>query len=244
MVTFTFLPTYELIDAGSIVIILLLIVGILRRIGIGEFPVSALSALRRTPQGAQLVRFGDVVKSYVAVLFLDVTTTRVLRTCRSAKWYAHLAIFWGFVFLLISTTLAYFMKPEGTILPLGHPVKVFGNIGGALLIVGAVTMFFVRFQQSGSPFQLTRADFFLIAILVTGLTGFGIEESIYTFGRTGSITTASYWIHIGLVTALLVTAPYSKFIHALYKPSWIGYESLEKKVDLAREAELLASSHQ
>jgi hypothetical protein len=232
-----------MIDAGSVAILLVVAIGVLRRITTGEFPGSALRALRRTQEGARLVRFGDVLRSYVSVLFLDVTTTRVLRTCRTAKWYAHVLIFWGFIFLTISTTLAYFMKPEGTILPLGSPVKIFGNAGGALLILGAVAMFFVRFQQSGSPFHFTRADLFLMALLFTGLTGFGIEQAIYLFGRTGLITTSSYWIHMGLVTTLLVTAPYSKFIHALYKPSWIGYENLEKKVGSARKAELLASSH-
>jgi len=237
------LPTYQLIDAGALATIILVVVGVLRRLKAGEFPIRALQVLRKTADGARLVKCGDILKSYLTVLFLDVTTTRVLRTCRTAKWLAHILIFWGFISLIISTTLAYFMKPEGTILSLTHPVKVSGNIGGALLILGAVAMFFIRYQQSGDPLSLTRADFFLLALLLTGLTGFGIELSIYTFGRVGSISTASYWIHMVLVITLLVTAPYSKFIHALYKPSWLVYDNVERKVMLTRETELLASSH-
>lgn len=243
MIDLSLLPTYRLIDAGAVVILLIVAIGVLRRILAGEFPGNAMRALQGTPEGARLMSTGSVLKGYLTVLFLDVTTTRVLRTCRTAKWYSHVLIFWGFVCLSIATTLAYFMKPEGTILPLDHPVKIFGNVGGALLILGAVAMFFVRFQQSGSPFNLTRGDFFLLALLLTGLTGFGIELSIYTFGRVGWITTASYWIHMGLVTTLLVTAPYSKFIHALYKPSWLVYENLGEKVLSTKEKELLASSH-
>jgi hypothetical protein len=118
MVESTLLPTYQVIDAGAIVAVFLIAIGVLRRLLAGEFPNSALRALRRTEKGAELIKSRHVPLSFLTVLFSDVTTIKVLRTCRTAKWLVHISIFWGFICLIISTTLAYFMKPEGTILPL------------------------------------------------------------------------------------------------------------------------------
>lgn len=215
------LPTYKLIDIGAIVVVVLLIIGIVRGLQTGRFDFPRIRALA--------VGGGDLVKSFMSVLIADVGTTRVLRTCKIPKWVSHVLIFWGFVFAGIATTLAYLIKPEGAVLPLGHPVKIFGNLGGILLLIGCIAMFFVRYQQSGSPWHLNPADFFLIVLFLTTVSGFAVQQSIYTLGRNAPITAATYWTHMGIIVVLFITAPFSKFIHALYKPSWILYERLERK---------------
>jgi len=161
-----------------------------------------------------------------SVLVLDVGASRPLRTCNKVKWSSHVLIFWGFVFTAIATTLAYFLKPEGAVLPFTNPVKLFGNAGGALLLVGCSAMFYARYQEGGSIWQLHRSDYFLISLLLTAATGFVAEDAIYAFGREGVFTPYAYWVHIAVIISLLATAPYSKFTHAFYKPSWLLFQRL------------------
>ncbi len=164
--------------------------------------------------------------SILSVLLLDVGASRPLTTCGKIKWSSHVLIFWGFVFTAIATTLAFFMKPEGAVLPLDHPVKIFGNAGGVLLVVGCSAMFYARFQESGSMWHLHRSDYFLVALLLTAVTGFLIENTIYVFGRADSLTPYIYWTHMIVIASLLATAPWTKFTHAFYKPSWILFQKM------------------
>jgi len=145
------------------------------------------------------------------------------------KWSSHIMIFWGFMFTAVATVLAYFFKPEGAVLPLTSPVNMFGNSGGILLVGGCSAMFYTRFQESGSMWDLHRSDYFLLALLFTALSGFLTEDSIYSFGRGGEIVPFVYWGHMAIIVSLLATAPYTKFIHVLYKPSWILFERMESE---------------
>jgi len=232
-----FLPSYELIDIGAIIVLTVVIIGLLAATTSGRLQlpfrrrVESLGKVGGGVKGTASERLAGVI----SVLLLDVTTARVLKTCDRRKQAFHLLIFWGFVSTAIATTLAFFMKPEGAILPLSHPVKIFGNLGGVLLVVGCVGMFFIRYQESGSPWHLTRADFFLITLFLSAVAGFGIQQAIYTFGRTELITSVAYWTHIAMVSLLFLTAPFSKFVHAIYKPSWILRDQLDQKVMAKRE---------
>lgn len=232
-----FLPSYELIDIGAITVLAIVIVGLLAAVASGRLHLPfgrRVESVGKVGGGVRSTA-GERLAGVIRVLLLDVTTARVLNTCDRRKQAVHISIFWGFVFTAIATTLAFFMKREGDILALTHPVKIFGNIGGALLVVGCVGMFFIRYQESGSPWHLTRADFFLITLFLSAVAGFGIEQAIYTYGRTGLITTVAYWTHIVLVSMLFLTAPFSKFVHAIYKPSWILRDQLDQKIMAKRE---------
>jgi len=229
-VQFCLIPPFLVIDTAGIIVLILIIIGLLRGSGVTElyFPTGQMSSLLKRAKG--MLGMGDVIAGAGKVAAVEATTGRVLRTCSSAKWVSHIAIFWGFVLCGISTTLAFLMKPEGAILPLTHPVKIFGNVGGLLLIGGLVAMFLVRFQQSGSPWDINRADIFLILLLLTTVSGVILEAIIYALGRSPLVTATAYWVHLVLVAGLFVTAPYTKFVHAIYKPMWLLYRGLESKV--------------
>ncbi len=219
------LPTYQEIDAGGIVLLAFILTLMVWRIWSGALGFPQLRAISRTgATGGSDPRRRGLLSSLISVLLLDVGTSRPLETCSRVKRSSHVLIFWGFVFDGIATTLAYFMKPEGAVLPLDHPVKLFGNAGGILLVVGCAAMFSVRFQESGSIWDLHRSDYFLIALMLTPLSGFLVESSIYITGRDAMATPFFYWGHMAIIVALLATAPYTKFTHAFYKPSWILYE--------------------
>jgi hypothetical protein len=224
-----FLPTYIIIDVGALTLLAIIIFLIVRNVRSGalDLPFKQIGSLMQ--RRGRAITNSYALRSLGNIILLDVGTTRPLMTCHKGKWASHVLTFWGFVFLIIATTLAYLIKPEGAILPLSSSIKIFGNIGGIMVIVGCIGIFFVRYQQSGSPWHLNRSDLFLIFLLLATISGFTIELIIYSFGRSSLITAATYWTHLAFVVLLLATAPITKFAHAIYKPSWLLYDRLERK---------------
>ncbi|MCL5068504.1 MAG: hypothetical protein M1368_09165, partial [Thaumarchaeota archaeon] len=167
-------------------------------------------------------------QSFFTVLLREVFAFRVLETCSKVKRFAHLAIFWGFIFLAISTTLAFFLNPSDIVLPLNHPVKIFGNVGGALVVGGFVGMFYVRYREKAPIWRLSRSDLFLVVLFLAVVTGFVTQQTIYSSMNSFWVS-SSFWIHMIFVTALLATAPFTKFFHAISKPFALLYEEIEKR---------------
>lgn len=170
----------------------------------------------------------SVLGSFFVVLLREVFTARVLKTCNNVKRLSHLAIFWGFVFLGISTVLAFFTNPTNLVLPLWNPVKLFGNVGGALILVGFGAMFYVRYRERAPVWRLTRSDSFLMILLLAVVTGFITQQAVYSAGETVWVS-ATFWIHMVFVVGLLATAPFTKFFHAVSKPVALLHDELDVK---------------
>ncbi|MDG6922413.1 MAG: hypothetical protein JRN67_03870, partial [Nitrososphaerota archaeon] len=137
-------------------------------------------------------------------------------------------IFWGFVFLAISTTLSFFTNPKNLILPLYNPVKIFGNAGGILIVIGFVGMFYARYREHLPIWRTNKSDFFVMVLFLSVITGFVTQQTIYSSAGAYWISGA-FWIHLILVTLLLVTAPYTKFLHSLTKPVSLFYEESDRR---------------
>lgn len=245
-VAFMNLPVANiLIDLAALILLLIIIAGVVYRVKRGSFHhffhwdilkrASDDSKHDASKNGEHLA--GGVLKSIATVLFLDVLTTRVLRTCNRTKWFSHLAIFWGFAFLGISTTLAFITNPQNLILPLDNPVKLFGNAGGILVLFGFVAMFYVRYREGVPVWSLNRSDYFLMVLFLAVVTGFLTQQAIYSVAGP-TLVSSTFWIHMIFVLLLLATAPFTKFIHAVQKPVMLLYEEIDKR----REAESLLPS--
>lgn len=221
------LPVENLvIDIAGLFILLFVVIGVLYKVKQGTlhhfFHWKILST--------EAQKSDSKVASFFAVLFREVFTFRVLGTCSRGKRFSHLAIFWGFVSLAISTTLAFLTNPQDLILPLYNPVKLFGNGGGILVIIGFLGMFYVRSREGGSILRLTRSDVFLLTLVLAAVTGFVTQQTIYS--SLGSYwVSSSFWIHMVFVVMLLATAPFTKFFHAVSKPISLLYEEIERKND-------------
>jgi hypothetical protein len=228
-----------LIDLGGLLLALLLLIGFRVEIGRGRLyrfylwqPFSIGSAELAKPTH---VPPGTVIAEAFKVLFADVLMSRVHLTCSRSKWAAHFATFWGFLFSMVSTILAYLTNPNNEALPFTDPVKLFGNAGGILLILGTVALFFLRYQECGSPWKISSGDFFIITLFLSGLTGMISQVPIY--GQASSpVTGGLFWVHMLTVILLFLTMPFSKFNHALFKPVWLLFENISKE---AGEEQLL-----
>jgi len=222
-----------LIDIGSLGVVAVIIIGIFQKWRSGSLHhFSYWQVFRDKDAGIKTSSTSaSPIRSFFTILFREVFAVKVLETCSKTKRVSHLAIFWGFVFLGISTTLAFFTNPTNAILPLYDPVKLFGNVGGGLVVTGFFGMFFVRYREGAAVFHLTRSDVFLLILLLAVLSGFVTQQTIYS--SMGSYWVSStFWIHMVLVIALLATAPFTKFFHAIKKPISLLYEELDKKRDV------------
>lgn len=225
----------QLVDIGGLILAIVIVLGLVVKIRQGvlhRFYFTNLYASMKSvltgPREQEAPKSPGLLQSLASVVFLDALTARPLQTCNKTKRISHILVFWGFVFTGISTILAYLMNPTDEILPLTHPVKIFGNAGGILLIAGLAGMFYIRYQESGSVWKLTRADYFLVTLLLTVVTGFVTQQMVYSFNTDLTVDVA-FWIHMVFIVLLLATAPFTKFGHAVYKPVWLLYDKLNSK---------------
>jgi len=158
-------------------------------------------------------------------------------TDQASRKSAHLMAFYGFLALFIVTSWAVFdlyLMPYLGIdsrYPFGltHPMKILGNVGGILLIIGSATAILNRKNAPKDGYhQSTTFDWiFVWLLLLVGITGAVVE--VFRFvaeGSAGAEAYASgfalpaysfYFVHLVLVFGLLVYLPYSKFAHMWYR---------------------------
>ena len=149
----------------------------------------------------------------------------------SSRRWAHMLIFYGFaglfivtgvvVILLVASMLGWI--PESyPINSMTHPLKLAGNITGVLLVAGCSWAIYNRLSDPDSAGSSAYYDwFFLVMLLLVGLTGFGAQ-----FARFREMTTLAYpvyFVHMTVNFALLVYLPYSKFAHIMFRFAALTY---------------------
>lgn len=221
----------EFIDLGSILVLLVIVAGVLYRIRSGATRHFDRWMVLKPPRSLveAASHFKEALLSFFTVLFRDVFTTQVLGTCSRLKRVAHLAIFWGFASLAVSTTLAFITNPGNLVLPLTNPVKLFGNAGGVLVVGGFVGMFYVRYREQAPVWRLTRSDVFMITLFLTVVTGFVTQQAVYSTSGSDWVS-GTFWLHMAFVIVLLATAPFTKFFHSISKPVSILHDEVDGRL--------------
>lgn len=130
----------------------------------------------------------------------------------------HLAVFWGFMGLVATTTsvgIGIYAFGYLTPWPLWHPVKILGNVSGAGVIAALVVFIWRRVADKRAAGKSTYSDWLFLAILgLTTLTGF-LSQGLRLAGTRAAYP--MYFVHLMLVFFLLVYIPYSKFAHLIYR---------------------------
>ena len=150
------------------------------------------------------------------------------------RWLVHATTIWGFLGLLLATTINYGMdvfglKPTGTWVPLWYPVRLLGTIAGVSLMYGVSWFMVFRAQKLGNTWKDSKPSdwLFLVLLWVTGLTGFVIEVALY-------LPTAQSWgywvflVHVAIAMELVLFLPFSKFAHAMYRPVSLFFYGLAR----------------
>lgn len=132
---------------------------------------------------------------------------------------SHLAVFYGFLGLVITTTsvgIGIYAFGYLTPWPLWHPVKILGNVSGVAVLIACAIFLYRRLKDKEKAGKSTYSDwFFLWVLTLTTLTGF-LSEIL----RLADIPPLAYWVyfvHLIFIFCLLVYIPYSKFAHLSYR---------------------------
>ncbi len=139
--------------------------------------------------------------------------------------YTHLAIFYGFILLLLAAFLGavYHLSGIDSPYPLTSPIKIAGNLGSLLLLAGCVLAVYRRFSTTGSNrSNTTYFDWFLI-LLLSLVTISGIATEVVRLAKLSTATYSVYLVHLWLLFSLLIYAPFSKGAHIIYRTLAMAY---------------------
>jgi quinone-modifying oxidoreductase subunit QmoC len=167
----------------------------------------------------------DLVAVAVATL-REIFTHAKFRQCESSsrRFWAHICIFYGFVGMFLATSLAFLLFIVGAESPFSilHPVKILGNGGGAVFLVGWAVAYLDRLSQRKDAPLSAYADWLFVGVIgATVITGF-LSQGL-RIANTAALAYPMYYLHLVLVFFLLVYLPYSKFAHLLYRTVAVIY---------------------
>lgn len=132
--------------------------------------------------------------------------------------YAHQSMFYGFALCFASTCAAAFYEHVLGLLspyPLSSWPVALGTMGGLGILLGTAGLIWVKIRSDPAPAAKTLLgnDYALLAQLflsaVTGLLLLALRDT-----RVMGIFLA---LHLGVILALFLTMPYTKFVHGIYR---------------------------
>jgi citrate/tricarballylate utilization protein len=130
----------------------------------------------------------------------------------------HHLLVWGVVLDLISTTVAAIyhnlLGKEPPYDYLSIPV-VTGTLGGVMIVIGGVGLVWLkqRARNALASEAMLRLDYaFLVLLIATSITGL-VLMLLRSTEAAGTLLT----IHLGVIAALYLSLPYSKFAHVVYR---------------------------
>jgi nitrate reductase gamma subunit len=202
----------RLVDAGGLVIALILLVLL-------YFQFRGWMPALRAKYFSTRIEFQFGLKS----LIREYVYQRDLVSCNKPFWVAHLAVFWGFLLLTLSTIMDDIFNRSGAPLPLNSPIRISGNVGGVML-VGGLAYIIIRRVYDWRIRRDTKLGntVFLGLLLLAGVTGFATEFTAYSNSYLSLYLV--YAIHLLFVSVLLAFAPITKFAHAIGRPVLILFE--------------------
>ncbi len=224
----TFLPI-DLIDKGGLVLGAFVGLSLLANLalmyrGLSRVSSGTSAGAPKKPLGK---RVGIWIRTLVSTVILEALLQgRYLKCARSPttdgsnrtyRYWAHMALFWGFVGLALATMTDYGIDSYGIGIP-RTAVRIWGSAAGVALMLGAGYFIYKRLKKDEVYSKYNHfSDWVLLVLLfLAGLTGFLID--VFYYAGLAEATYSVLIIHIVLAFDLLVTLPFTKFAHALYRP--------------------------
>jgi len=136
----------------------------------------------------------------------------------SARRVYHVLTYLGFLAALASTTVAFIDQDLLGWLPpyaLTSAPVILGTLGGIALILGTGGLIWFKARSDSAPAGAgaNGMDYvFLVTLGLAALTGI-----LTLMLRDSRAMGATLVVHLATIAALFITAPYGKFVHALYR---------------------------
>jgi ferredoxin len=166
---------------------------------------------------------GKGIEIWLSTLMTSVTREALAEInytkCRNKnRYFAHMALFWGFIGLAVSTTIDFILG-LGSI-PL-YPIplqRVLGIASGIAFSCGVGYYLYKRIKKDEEHVKFSHFSdwMLLILMLLSGLTGLLLTMTLYANSSAAAYTL--FALHLVVVFDLLVLAPFTKFAHAVYRP--------------------------
>jgi citrate/tricarballylate utilization protein len=132
--------------------------------------------------------------------------------------FYHALTFWGFASDFVATSLAFVYQDILHRMPpynfTSAPV-IFGSVGGVALIIGTAGLIYFKLRSDREPAASGSYGMdcvFLVTLGLTALTGM-LTLIFRATPAMGSLLV----LHLACIAALFATAPYGKFVHAVYR---------------------------
>lgn len=144
----------------------------------------------------------------------------------------HMFVFWGVLADAAATASAFVEQDVLGMLPpyplLSVPV-VLGTLGGIALVAGCCGLMLVKRRSDvrpSAPQVMALDEAFLGMLIAVALTGL----ALLAFRATAAMP-ALLAVHLGTVAGLFVTAPYGKFVHAVYRSIALVRNAAEQRAE-------------
>ena len=145
------------------------------------------------------------------------------------RLYHHLT-YYGFALCLAATTLAAILEggfDQVAPYPWWHPVVLLGTVGGIGLLVGPAGLWLAKRDRAdglADPGARSMELAFLTMLVALSVTGLGTLVL-----RSTAVMPLLLVIHLAIVFAFFVTAPYTKLVHGLYRYAALVKDAGERR---------------
>ena len=173
-----------------------------------------------------------------ASLAMQTVASEVLTSsefCNPRRRIAHLLTMYGFVLFVLTTAILVFYYPTDASGPAFW--SLLWHLGALMICIGGYWFwFFIRVDvaaEGHSPFDLSRADLFIVSLL--GMATFALLWSIFKYA-----VGPGFWSYLFMAllilsaTVLFAGVPWSKFAHMFFKPA-AAFQKRVIKADGSRE---------
>jgi quinone-modifying oxidoreductase subunit QmoC len=167
----------------------------------------------------------------------EIMTNERLQACDKKNWsLGHLLTMWGFVGLAVvgtATGIGTMIGVLRTPLALMSPLKILANTSALVILCGSLILLWERVRDPIKQSASTYFDWFFLLTL-TGVALTGILSEIMRLAQFALLMYSIYFVHLVLIFALFLYAPYSKFAHLAYRTvALAGAESWRRKTVIA-----------
>jgi ferredoxin len=177
-------------------------------------------------------KFSESVKGFFNVLFKEVLVQKRFSECEDkSRYIAHLSLVLGFIGLFIATIIVMmidlFISTQSglKIIP-----KVIGVISGLPAIYGSIYFLYKRGKQQDKYSEYSHHTdwIFIILIFLAILSGYALD--ICRWGLFFKGYYISFALHLVIVFELIITLPFTKFSHLMYRPIAVWLAGLKNKI--------------
>ena len=171
---------------------------------------------KEAPAGRKIgVWFSTLVSSVVKESLAQVG---YLKCTNRNRYYAHMALFWGFVGMAVATSIDFVLGIGNVPLSPVPLQRVLGLASGIVFSCGAVYYVYKRVKKNEQHVKFSHfTDWaFILLLFLSGITGLLLTTTLYVSSDLAAYSL--YAFHLVVVFDLIVLAPFTKFAHAIYRP--------------------------